>query len=286
MLVVVALGGNALLKRGEPPSVEAQRANLAAAVRSLAALSHEHNLVITHGNGPQIGYLALQSAGSGTGDPLDVLGAETDGMIGYLIEQELAPLVPEREVATLLTQTVVDPGDPAFKHPTKPVGPVYEEDDAKRIAAEHGWTFANDGGKLRRVVPSPEPQDFLELRVIRRLVDAGVIVIAAGGGGIPVALAPSGEIRGAEAVVDKDLASALLAQRLGADALLLLTDVSAVQLGWGTPRAAPICAASPAELRRIQFAPGRWAPRSRRRVDSWRAEVSNPWPVLRQVAYC
>ena len=261
MLVVAALGGNALLRRGEPFDMAVQRRNLASAAEAIATLARAHAVVVTHGNGPQIGFLALQGTASGVTTPLDVLGAESEGMIGYLIEQVVRNEVPDYEVASLLTQTIVEPNDPAFARPTKPIGPVYSEDEARRLARERGWTFAADGLNQRRVVPSPEPQEIVEIETIRLLVGYGVLVIAAGGGGIPVIVNAVGGLRGVEAVVDKDLASALLALRLGAEALLLLTDVPAVERDWGKPQAAPIHHASPSELRDLQFEAGSMGPK-------------------------
>lgn len=261
MRAVVALGGNALLRRGEAPESAAQRRNVDRAVASVAELAREHEVVVTHGNGPQVGLLALQSESyrDVAPYPLDVLGAESEGMIGYLLEQGLRNELPGREVATLLTQVVVDPDDPAFAAPTKPIGSVYAEAEAGRLAAEHGWTLARDGGGLRRVVPSPEPVEIVELAAIRVLLESGVLVICAGGGGIPVSR--NGVLRGIEAVIDKDKAAALLAERLRADALLLLTDVEGVQLGFGTPDATVLRRATPAELRQHDFAPGSMGPK-------------------------
>jgi carbamate kinase len=261
MRVVVALGGNALLRRGEAPESAAQRRNVDRAVTSIAELAREHEVVLTHGNGPQVGLLALQSEAYGpvTPYPLDVLGAESEGMIGYLLEQGLRNELPGREVATLLTQVVVDPGDPAFAAPTKPIGSVYPEADARRLAAERGWAVAPDGNGFRRVVASPEPLEIVELDAIRVLLAGGVLPICAGGGGIPVSR--NGRLAGVEAVIDKDKAAALLAERLEADALLLLTDVDAVELGWGTPDARPLGTVTAAELRRHDFAPGSMAPK-------------------------
>jgi carbamate kinase len=183
-------------------------------------------------------------------------------MIGYLIEQGLRNELPGREVATLLTQVVVDPGDPAFDHPTKPVGPVYEEQEARRLAADLAWSVARDDGHWRRVVPSPEPRRIVELSATRLLVEAGVVVICVGGGGVPVVERPGGALQGVEAVIDKDLAAALLARELGADALLLLTDVPAVELDHGTPGARPLRQASPAELRALDLAAGSMGPKA------------------------
>lgn len=266
MRVVAALGGNALLRRGEAPTLAVQRRNMAAAAEALAGIARRHALVVTHGNGPQIGLLALQAPpGAGApgreAPPLDVLGAESEGQIGYLIEAELRPYLPGRAVATLLTQTEIDPADPAFRAPSKPIGPVLAPAAARRLAAERGWTLVPDGTGLRRAVPSPEPRRILEIGAIRLLVQHGVTVICAGGGGIPVAVGPAGEVRGVEAVIDKDLAAALLAVELEADALLLLTDVPAVMRDWGTDEAAPIARVTPATLRRMRFAPGSMAPK-------------------------
>lgn len=261
--IVAALGGNALLRRGEPPEAATQRRHVAEAVRALAALADAHELVVTHGNGPQVGLLALQAAAyrDVVPYPLDVLGAESEGMIGYLLEQAFRNELPGRPAATLLTQIVVDPADPAFAHPSKPIGPVYSEPDARRLAAERGWAIARDGESFRRVVASPEPLQIVELEAIRLLVAAGVLVICSGGGGIPVVVDDGGALYGIEAVIDKDLSAALLARLLEADALLLLTDVAVVERDWGTPEAAPIRQATPAELRALPFASGSMAPK-------------------------
>jgi len=263
MRIVVALGGNALLRRGQPTDVETQRANVEVACTAVAALAHEHELVLTHGNGPQVGLLALQAeAYAGTRPyPLDVLGAESEGMIGYLLEQGLQNLLPGRDVATLLTQTLVDAGDPAFAAPSKPIGPIYEEERARELAAARGWSVARDGSAWRRVVASPEPRAIVEERTIRLLVEHGVLVICSGGGGIPV-VARDGGLHGVEAVVDKDLAAALLARLLGAELLLLLTDVPAIEEGFGTPAARRIERADPAQLRRLELAPGSMGPKA------------------------
>lgn len=264
--LVVALGGNALLRRGEEPSAEVQRQNLRQAAAVLADLARQGDLVVTHGNGPQVGLLARQSeSGEGLPLPLDVLGAQTQGMIGYLIEDELRDrLAGEREVATLLTQVVVDTRDPAFDRPTKPIGAVHGKAEAERLAARYGWSIAPDpagGEHWRRVVPSPEPIRVLEQRSIELLLDAGVVVVCAGGGGVPVVADPAGGWRGVEAVVDKDLSTALLADRIGAHALLLLTDVDAVYRDWGEASARPIREETAAALRRERFAPGTMGPK-------------------------
>lgn len=232
MRVVAALGGNALLRRGEPMTLEAHWDNVTRAAAALAPLAG-HGLVVTHGNGPQVGWLALQAEALADGPrmPLDVLGAESEGWIGTLLDRALSSVLPHRRIATLLTQTLVDPEDPAFSRPTKPIGPVYPLERGRALAAERGWAMAADGGGLRRVVPSPAPAGIVEAPTVRLLLDAGVVVICAGGGGVPVTLLPDLILRGVEAVVDKDAASALLAREIGADALLLLTDVAGVYAG-------------------------------------------------------
>jgi carbamate kinase len=253
--LVVALGGNALLRRGEPTTVEAQRYNARRAARAIAALARKHRIIVTHGNGPQVGLLAAQEAAThaGGGAPLDVVGAETEGMLGYLIEQELGNALATRNVVTVLTRTEVSPGDPAFATPTKRVGPVYPRDVAEQLSAQFGWTIAPDGPSWRRVVPCPEPLDILEMTAISHLHDGGFLVICAGGGGIPVRRRPDGTHEGVEGVIDKDLVAALLARRIGADALLLLTDVPAVFEGWGGPQARRIRAVHPDHLARFEF---------------------------------
>jgi carbamate kinase len=269
--VVVALGGNALLRRGEPLTAENQRANARAACKALAPVALEHDLVISHGNGPQVGLLALQGSAYTAVDayPLDVLGAQTEGMIGYVIQQELGNELPfERHLATLLTMIEVDADDPAFASPTKPIGPLYDADDAARLEAEKGWTFKPDGDRMRRVVPSPLPRRIFEIEAIRSLLEKGCVVICAGGGGIPTVHtdepAPAGRrLVGAEAVIDKDLASALLAESLEADVLAIVTDVDAVYADWGTPEQRPIRRATPAELSATEFAEGSMGPKVR-----------------------
>jgi carbamate kinase len=264
VLVVAALGGNALIRRGQRADVAVQRANVAAAVDAIADLAREHAVVVTHGNGPQVGLLALQTeAYSAVAPyPLDVLGAESEGMIGYLLDLELVNrLGGRRPVATLLTQLIVDAGDPAFRRPQKFIGPVYDDAAARRLARERNWTLAADGRYWRRVVPSPEPRGIVELGTIRLLVDAGVLVVCVGGGGIPVVVDRDGRLRGVEAVVDKDRAAALLAEGLGADALLMLTDVPAVELDHGTPDARPLADVDAAALAEASFAPGSMGPK-------------------------
>jgi carbamate kinase len=263
MRVVAALGGNALLRRGEPLDAETQRRNVAVAADALATVARQHELVVTHGNGPQVGLLALQAEAYPEGGtyPLDVLGAESEGMIGYLLQQSLRNALPERDVATLLTQVRVDAADPAFSAPTKPIGPVYDRGEATAVAASRGWVVRPDGPHWRRVVASPEPAGIVEIETIALLVDAGVLAVCAGGGGVPVVERPDGTLHGVEAVIDKDLVAALLAIELRADALLLLTDVPAVEAGWGTPAARPVPEATPAELRGLGLAAGSMGPK-------------------------
>jgi len=262
--VVVALGGNALLRRGQPMTAENQRANVRVAAVALAQIARTHQLVISHGNGPQVGLLALQAASYPGVEPypLDILGAQTEGMIGYLIEQELGNLLPfEVPFATLLTMVEVDPKDPAFAEATKPIGPVYEREEAERLATEKGWTIARDGEKYRRVVPSPQPKRIFQIRPIKWLLEKGVIVICAGGGGIPTVYGEDGRLHGVEVVIDKDRASALLAQQLEADLFLMATDVPQVSVHWGTPQQRAIRRASPAAMARYDFASGSMGPK-------------------------
>lgn len=265
LIVVIALGGNALLQRGEPVSAELQRRNLRSAGASIAKVATDHHVVLTHGNGPQVGLLALQEASYSDifQNPLDVLGAQTEGMIGYLIEQELSNRLPGREILTLLTRVEVDAADPAFQNPTKPIGPVFEAAEAHRIAADRGWSLAPDGNGFRRVVPSPLPRDIIPAKIFRRLLVRGVLVICAGGGGIPVIWDEEKGWMGVEAVIDKDRTASLLAQEVGADALVMLTDVPAVQIGFGTPEARPIHRTTPSELKTLsqQFPPGSMGPK-------------------------
>ena len=266
MRILVALGGNALLKRGEPMTAEVQRANVRTAAQSLAPVARDHQLVISHGNGPQVGLLALQAAAYKEVDayPLDLLGAQTEGMIGYLIEQELGNLLPpEVPFATLLTMIEVDTADPAFNDPTKFVGPIYADADAEALAAEKGWVFKRDGEHLRRVVPSPVPKRVFEIRPIQWLLDKGVLVICAGGGGIPTAWVDGQQrvLGGVEAVIDKDLASALLARDLGCELFVMATDVDGVYEGWGTPDQRLLDRVTPEEMRARQFAAGSMGPK-------------------------
>ena len=265
MLVVAALGGNALLRRGEPLTAAAQRANVKIAAQSLADIVRAgHQLVVTHGNGPQVGLLALQGAAYKPDEayPLDVLGAETEGMIGYIIEQELEnALDHDWPVATLLTQVLVDKDAPAFKKPTKFVGPVYDKEEAETKAEAAGWHIAQDGDRWRRVVPSPKPLEIPDMRVLQLLLEQGVVVICAGGGGIPILRRDDGSMIGIEAVIDKDAASALLASQLGADALLLLTDVDAIYRNFGKDTAAPIHELTLDEARKLDLPAGSMGPK-------------------------
>jgi carbamate kinase len=264
MRIVVALGGNALLRRGERPTAEVQRRNVRIAAEALAPVARDHELVITHGNGPQVGLLALQAAAyeDGRPYPLDVLGAESEGMIGYMIEQELGNLLPvERPLATILTMVEVDRDDPAFLKPTKPIGPLYTEDEARSLEADRGWSVAPDGDGWRRVVPSPLPKRVFEVRPVRWLLEHNVIVICSGGGGIPTAYDDQRKLHGVEAVIDKDRASALLAEGVEADRLVLATDVDAVYSDWGTPEQRPIVRASPGDFRHQDFPVGSMGPK-------------------------
>jgi carbamate kinase len=263
MRIVVALGGNALLRRGEPADADIQRRNVSVAVDALAELAKTNELIVTHGNGPQVGLLALQATAGGSVAPypLDVLGAETEGMIGYLLDQELVNALGSRPVATLLTQVIVDLEDAAFERPTKFIGPVYTKERAHQLAFARGWSVAADGEHWRRVVPSPEPRGIVELSTIKLLVEAGVVIVCVGGGGIPVVVDRDGRLHGVEAVVDKDLAAALLAEGLGADALLMLTDVDGVQVGWGTPLSRRLDDVTTGELAAMTFAAGSMGPK-------------------------
>jgi carbamate kinase len=264
--VVVALGGNALLKRTDPMTAEAQRANVKIAARALAPLAEQFNLVLAHGNGPQVGLLALQAAAYTEVEPypLDVLGAGTQGMIAYMVEQELGNVLPfEMPLATVLTMTEVDANDPAFADPTKFVGPVYEKDEADRLAAAKGWVVKPDGEKWRRVVASPEPKRIFEMRPIKWLIEHGTLVICAGGGGIPTVYLPDGTrtLVGIEAVIDKDLAAELLAREIGADLFLMATDADGVYVDWGTPSQRMLTFVTPEELAQHEFAAGSMGPK-------------------------
>lgn len=264
MRVVIALGGNALLERGEAPNSDIQETHVVSAVTALAPLAGKHQLLITHGNGPQVGVLALESARDPALShpyPFDVLGAQTQGMIGYWLAQALRNAVPSRSFAALVCQTVVDRADPAFATPSKFVGQVYTKERAERLAAERSWAIRPDGRGWRRVVPSPRPHELVELPVIERLLGEGTGVVCCGGGGIPVVRDDDGSLRGVEAVIDKDRTAALLAERLGADLLLILTDVAAVQVDFGTPAARPLGRVSVDELRRYSFPEGSMGPK-------------------------
>ncbi len=264
MRIVVALGGNALLRRGEPMSADNQRTNIRIAAEQIARIHPGNQLVIAHGNGPQVGLLSLQAAAytSVSAYPLDVLGAETEGMIGYIIEQELGNLLAfEVPFATLLTQVEVDASDPAFQHPSKPIGPVYSKAEAEKFAAEKGWSIAPDGDKFRRVVASPRPKRIFEIRPIKWLLEKGSIVICAGGGGIPTIYDENRKLQGVEAVIDKDLCSALLAEEIGSDLLVIATDVSAAFIDFGKPSQKAIAQAHPDDLERLGFAAGSMGPK-------------------------
>jgi carbamate kinase len=264
--IVIALGGNALLRRSDPMTTEVQRKNIEIAARAIAPLAAEHSIVVVHGNGPQVGLLSLQADAYRGAEPypLDVLDAGTQGMIGYLIQQELRSLLPpDCQVTTLLTMILVDPDDPAFGNPTKFVGPIYHKESADKLATEKGWSFRQDGDSWRRVVPSPEPRTILEIQPITWLLDRGAVVICAGGGGIPTMHPAAGgpAILGVEAVIDKDLAGELLARDVGADLFLMATDVDGVYLDWGTPQSRKLGQVSASELTGHQFAAGSMGPK-------------------------
>ena len=266
MLVVVALGGNALLQRGQPMTAEMQRMNIRTACAALAPVAEEHQLVISHGNGPQVGLLALKEQAYTDVEPypLDILDAQTEGMIGYIVEQELGNVLPEdRPFASLLTMIEVDPADPAFADPTKFVGPVYDKEQADVLAGDKGWAFKMDGDKWRRVVASPAPKRIFEIQPVKWLVEKNTVVVCAGGGGIPTAFAAdgSGALQGVEAVIDKDWASELLARDLGADVYVMATDTDGVYLDWGSPSQRLIDRATPVELAQHAFPAGSMGPK-------------------------
>ncbi|GGJ06749.1 carbamate kinase [Streptomyces brasiliensis] len=266
MRIVVALGGNALLHRGERPEAGVQQANVDRVATALAALAHDHELVLTHGNGPQIGLLAAESAADpalSAPYPLHLLGAQTQGLIGSLLARTLHDVLPGHRIAALVTHTLVRADDPAFARPTEFVGQVYPRDVAKSLARARGWYIAQDTGGWRRVVPSPEPERIVETETVHELLGGGTLVICAGGGGVPVtADRRTGALTGVEAVVDKDLTAALLAVELKADFLLILTDVPCVYQGYGTPDQRPVLDATPAELRRGGFPDGSMGPKA------------------------
>ena len=266
MRIVIALGGNALLRRGDPMTMQVQRRNVRIAAEAIVPLAAEHSIVVVHGNGPQVGLLSLQAESYQGAEPypLDVLDAGTQGMIGYLIQQELRSLLPPvSQVVTLLTMVMVDADDPAFASPVKFVGPLYDKDAADKLAAEKDWTFRQDGSAWRRVVPSPEPRQILEIQPITWLLERGAVVICAGGGGIPTVSSSSapGALAGVEAVIDKDLASELLAEDVNAGLFLMATDVDGVYLDWGTPRQRRLDRVTPEELAGYQFAAGSMGPK-------------------------
>ena len=264
MRVVVALGGNALLRRGQKPDNDVQEANVALSVRALAPLAHDHELVVTHGNGPQVGVLALESAldpNLTRSYPFDVLGAQTQGMIGYWLLQALQNELPGRQIAAIINQTLVSAADPAFADPTKFIGEVYDEARAHSLAKERGWTVKPDGPHWRRVVASPEPRRVVETRLIRLMLANGAVVVCAGGGGVPVVRNKLGRLEGVEAVVDKDRTALVLAEALDADALLILTDVANVFRNFGTPQQEAITRSTPDAMRDDEFPAGSMGPK-------------------------
>jgi carbamate kinase len=264
MRIVVALGGNALMQRGDKPDAGVQLVHVRAAAQALAPLAMEHELLICHGNGPQVGLLALESASDSTLTrpyPLDDLVAQTQGMIGYWLMQALRNARVSKPILSLITQTIVDPADPAFAEPSKFVGPGYSRTDAQKLAGQYGWQVAADGGRWRRVVASPQPQGVVEQPAITGLLDTGAVVICGGGGGAPVSIGRDGCLTGVEAVVDKDYVAALLGIAVRADRLLVLTDVPAVMTGFGTANAAQLRHASLDELAAMSFPAGSMAPK-------------------------
>ncbi|CAK2915359.1 putative carbamate kinase [Vibrio crassostreae] len=260
--VVVALGGNALLRRGEPLEADVQRRNIETAVKTISEIAKVYNVVLVHGNGPQVGLLALQGLEYKKVNPypLDVLGSETQGMIGYMLMQEFKNYLPDRNISCMLTQMTVDPNDPAFAEPTKPIGPIYEEAEARELAEKFHWIVKPDGQHFRRVVPSPRPTGIVEHEAITQLIDAGHLVICTGGGGIPVKK-ENGKLVGVEAVIDKDMSAAFLAKQLDADALLILTDAEAVYLDWGKPTQHALRSTTPSELAKFTFDAGSMGPK-------------------------
>ena len=276
MRVVIALGGNALLKRSEQMTTRTQRKNVAVAASAIAPLIPEHTVAVVHGNGPQVGLLSLQAESYQAAEPypLDVLDAGTQGMIGYLIQRELRNLLPaEIQVVTVLTMAMVDPADPAFTNPTKFVGPVYPRESADLLAAKKGWEFRQDGAAWRRVVPSPEPKGILEIKPINWLLDKKAVVICAGGGGIPTTPqdSGSGRLAGVEAVIDKDLASELVAEDVGAQLRIMATDVDGVYVNWATPAQRRLDWVTPEEISRYEFPAGSMGPK----VEAARRFVAN-----------
>ncbi len=269
MKIVIALGGNAMLQRGQPLEASIQRENIRKAAQVIAKVADEHQVILTHGNGPQVGLLALQNAAYDKvfPYPLDVLGAETAGMIGYMMNMELRNLRPKMPIVTMVTETLVSSEDPAFQNPTKFVGPVYGEEEAKSLAAEKDWSIKADGEYFRRVVPSPMPQSVIEGNTVGQLSDAGALVICSGGGGVPVCRQEDGTLEGIEAVVDKDLTSAILAKQLKADALIIMTDVDAVCINFGQPDQKKIHQATTGQISELDFPAGSMGPKIEAAAD-------------------
>ena len=269
MRIVVALGGNALLKRGEPMTAQNQSANIRLAAEQLAKVKPKNELIISHGNGPQVGLLALQHAAYYAQDskiepyPLDVLVSQTVGMIGYMLQQELTNLLPATPTQTLVTQVIVDEHDPAFSKPSKPIGQVYTQAEAEKLAAEKGWTVMPDGQYYRRAVPSPKPQDVTGINAVKALLAQDHIVICGGGGGVPCVKNAQGQLTGVEAVVDKDLATAVIANHLDADLFIIATDVNAACVNFQKEGERKIAKANPAALEALsaEFAAGSMGPK-------------------------
>ncbi|MTD27037.1 carbamate kinase [Erwinia sorbitola] len=260
--LVIALGGNALLPRGAVLSAENQYQSIALIAGAIGRLAKKYRIAIVHGNGPQVGLLALQNLAYRDVPPypLDILVAETQGMIGYMLAQQLTALDPEQPVSTLLTRVQVDGNDPAYQEPGKYIGPVYQPEQQQELEKKYGWSMKLDGKYLRRVVPSPEPKKIIDIDAIKLLLDSNHIVICNGGGGVPVMNTDKG-LTGSEAVIDKDLASALLAESLNADHLVILTDADAVYQHWGTPRQQAIRSATTQELAPMAVADGAMGPK-------------------------
>ncbi|MFV8906284.1 MULTISPECIES: carbamate kinase [Serratia] len=260
--LVIALGGNALLKRGAVLSAENQYQSIALIADAIGKLAKKYRIAIVHGNGPQVGLLALQNLAYRDVPPypLDILVAESQGMIGYMLAQQLGAFHPAQPVSTLLTRVLVDSEDPAYREPSKFIGPVYEPQQQAELEQKYGWSMKLDGKYLRRVVPSPEPKKIVDIEAINLLLAKNHIVICNGGGGVPMVASAQGMI-GSEAVIDKDLASALLAEALDADHLVILTDADAVYQHWGTPQQKAIRSATPQELAPMAVADGSMGPK-------------------------